>query len=173
MITTTETERTKSTKAPWVMSVVAIVLSALALVQPASQLITQWTVHNPSASISAPRNGATVRGAHQEIRGNAENIPGDHDLWLVIRPSDPGDFYPVTRLSVQNGSWEVPADDAVLSGVGQFALLIYLTDSQASSSLSTFLKKQHSQTSNSPTGGMISLPAGMTLEDSATVSRSS
>lgn len=81
-------------------------------------------LRRPRASITWPNNYAKLKDNIFNSYGTASNIPGSSDLWLIVRSSVEGRWYPVERLSVANGSWHVPKR-VICPAPGLQELLIY------------------------------------------------
>jgi hypothetical protein len=123
---------------------------------------------------SAPR--ATSGPARQtpfealRVLGSSENIPGDQDLWIVLRPADDGRFYPVGRAPVwQDGGWELP-ESVCLPRSGTYSVFAYLTTSRSSLELAAWARNEAQKTPDQ-VQGMPSLPPEVTLLASQLVNR--
>lgn len=96
-----------------------------------------------------------------QVSGTAEDIPGDHDLWLVLRSEDAGTWQPIGRLQVMpDGRWVVPKERVALRAPGKYGIFVFLTSNRSSSELQQWV---FAKQSNPPATQLPSLPVEMTL----------
>jgi hypothetical protein len=83
-----------------------LIVAFVVLVLPYLQhwVSSQW---RPQASILSPANNARIADNTFGANGSAKYIPDNSDLWLIVRSGIQGRWYPIQRLRVVNGSWQV------------------------------------------------------------------
>ncbi|TWP47247.1 hypothetical protein FKR81_32840 [Lentzea tibetensis] len=147
---------------------VSILALAVAAIQPGKEFYSKLTA--ASASISTPKSDEVLVGPDHKIGGRARDIPLGSDLWVVVRTTGIGDWYPSERVALPSpdgGDW---SSEFSLGGPGKYQIFVYLADSQASGVLTEALNKMQQ---NGFTSGIVSLPAGVTVKATVTVTRSS
>jgi hypothetical protein len=126
-----------------------------------------WHLHNylnrPQASISWPNEQAKIPNNAFGAQGTAHHIPTDSDLWLIVRSGIEGRWYPDERLTVTDGSWQVPKN-MICPASGPQELVIYLVPDSAEGSLFAY-KRSAAQKGL----GMNSVPIGSTVMALVTV----
>jgi hypothetical protein len=89
------------------MAIIALLGVLISLVSLADDLWERR--HRPQVTIHDPANNSTPANRDFGASGSANNIPSGSDLYLMIRPSIEGRWYPVARLTIkEGGSWAIP-----------------------------------------------------------------
>jgi len=105
------------------------------------------------------------------ISGAAANLPGDGDLWIVLRPSDDGKFYPVgLHRNLKEGNWSISENPVHLPRPGSYGVFAYYAPSRPSAALAEWDLRQDKK----PPGeydGMPSLPPELMLMASESIVR--
>jgi hypothetical protein len=116
-------------------------------------------LERPQASISSPVNNAKIPNNTFGADGSAEHIPDNFDLWLIVRSEIGGQWYPIQRLRVVNGSWQV-GQEKICPTEGPEQLEIFLVPDTGEEQLF------NSQSSNAlpHSRGITSLPPYSTIE---------
>jgi hypothetical protein len=104
---------------------VALVTAIAAIWPLASQFLESRNA--AAASIDKPGTNSRISGKTTTANGTARNVAPDESVWLVLRTSADGNWYPSQRLDIQpDGTWETsPTDPVVLADTGQFELYLY------------------------------------------------
>lgn len=170
---------TKPRKMAWTRSdkiaACSMIVALIALVYPIAQDINEY-VTAPSATINVTgtyifRDDSGNIQVYTDgigLVGNASNIPGDRDLWLIVRPQTKGAWQPITRLhpaapggshGLGEGKWLLE-EGLVLPERGSYGIFVYLVTSASSAELQQW---QSRQAGNPHPELMPSLPADMNL----------
>lgn len=128
------------------------------------------SLDSPSVAEPAAPTSPVITLDSLEIRGRAENVPLDRDLWVVLRPEDDGKFYPVARArKLDDGRWQLAENRVRLPRTDTtWAVFVYAADSLASRQLHSWDDREDRRPP-AQYEGMPSLPPDLALMDSATV----
>ncbi|MGY1699003.1 hypothetical protein [Geodermatophilus sp. SYSU D00766] len=163
-----------SSAKPWersdVIAVASAVLSLLAICVTVAPVIYR-EVTEPTVEITAPVDEQRVTGELKVIEGDSEDLGDDRDVWLVVRPVATTRYWPTQILTIQDdGSWSAVSDYVDLAEIGEYKLLVYYADSEASAFLQAYVD-ENVDVAEPP--GIPSMPSGAELLHSVTVSRTS
>jgi hypothetical protein len=163
---------TRPDKINFVIAVAAVVTAVGALWPAANDFLDKRNA--PSATFVEPGNNERISGRTTEASGSAENIDRPESLWLVLRTSVDGYWYPSQRLTIQqDGEWKTRSEEPlVLAGLGEYEVYLYLATDSANASLVTYLKKApgiQKRTGKWP--WLYSLPEGLQRLDVKTIFR--
>ena len=104
------------------------------------------------------------------VYGSSQNIPGDQDLWIVLRPTDDGRFYPIGRATIgEDGAWTLPGT-VCLPRPGTYGVFAYLTVGRSAIELAAWVGNEAKKTRDQ-VQGMPSLPPELMLLASQSVNR--
>lgn len=110
-----------------------------------------------------------------QINGSSDNVPADRDLWIVLRPEDDGQYYPVARARrLGDGAWSLGDSSLDLvqipkSGI-TYDIFLYMADSQPSRQLATWDEREDRKP-REQYEGMPSLPPNLVLLGSESIER--
>jgi hypothetical protein len=97
-----------------------------------------------SVTITSPSNGARLPNNTFGASGTAQDIPAGDSLWLVLKPPTYYKWYPVSRITVVNGIWEVGADKICPAG-GRQSIRVFLVPNFAAGQLAAYVSHRSSQ----------------------------
>ncbi|MGY1695064.1 hypothetical protein ACI780_09140 [Geodermatophilus sp. SYSU D00814] len=163
-----------SSAKPWERSdriaAASAVLALLAIGVTVAPLVHEQLTE-PTVEITAPVDDQRVTGQLETIEGESDDLGGDRDVWLVVRPVATTRYWPTQILTIQDdGSWSAVSDYVDLAQVGEYKLLVYYADSEASAFLQAYVD-ENVDVAEPP--GIPSMPSGAELLHSVTVSRTS
>ena len=98
----------------------------------------------PSVTITSPPNGARLPNNTFGASGTAQNVPAGDSLWLVLKPSTYYKWYPVSRITVVSGTWEIQADK-ICSAEGRQNIRVFLVPNFAAAELAAYVSHRSSQ----------------------------
>jgi hypothetical protein len=160
---------------PWVradkIAAISLAVAAIALVLSGIPIATAaWErFHAPSISIETPGEDEQISVQASAVTGFMANIPEDRDVWLLVRSSSEGRWYPIQTVEPQpDGSWQSEADALQLTDPGAYTLYAYLADFTASAEMKSYLTEAQA---SGVYPGLPSPPEGTTLEDVKRIER--
>ncbi len=163
---------TRPDKINFVIAVAAVVTAIGGLLPAANDFLDKRNA--PSAAFVEPDNNERISGRTTEASGTAKNVDRDESLWLVLRTSVDGYWYPSQRLTIQqDGEWKTKSEEPlVLADLGEYEAYLYLATDSANASLAAYLRKAPSiQKKTGKWPWMNSLPEGVQRLDVRTIFR--
>ncbi len=151
----TKPKKEKWTRADKINGFVAAVALLTAIVPLAKNLYGY--LHRPTVTISSPPSNFITGSKGFDVTGTSQNIPGDDDLWLLVRA--PGNFwFPIAKVN-SSGPWSVTAHMICFRmGPGLQDLQVWMIPDTADGPLISYMNKSNS------TSPVTQLPPGSTLE---------
>jgi hypothetical protein len=95
-------------------------------------------------TITSPPNGARLPNNTFRASGTAQNVPAGDSLWLVLKPPTYYKWYPVSRITVVNGTWEIQTDK-ICSAEGRQNIRVFLVPNFAAAELAAYVSHRSSQ----------------------------
>ena len=154
------------------LSTIAFILVIIILIVTIAFLALIFVAQNQQTlvKITFPADASNV-GPSEMVKGIAQNIPNDQQIWVIVYTSSSNRYYPMEHSAtiLSGGEWQSPTFIGTTNSTGErFDIYAVLVDQRAKDEINFY----YQNTINPSIGyypGLMSLPQGSTIEDTVRV----